>query len=170
MGKIRIQSCINKHMVLVSLMSWIFAICYIWYASIYLLCNSCISQTYLLHYIIIVYTMYLNIHIHAFPLVCCSWGLRYMLLFLFIIIWLLHGVYVIVWTWWRHQMETFSALQTHCARNSRVIDKNSSILRCRYNAVIFYRNLTKYTTYLARWGMGCNLWFDTLIYIVLQST
>ena len=45
-------------------------------------------------------------------------------------------------------------------------------MRYRYNAVNFYQILTKNTPIyrpLGR-GMGCNLWFDTLIYILLKST
>ena len=45
-------------------------------------------------------------------------------------------------------------------------------VRCRYNEVNFRPNSHKMHT-IARplgWVMGYNLWFDTLIYIVLQST
>ena len=51
-------------------------------------------------------------------------------------------------------------------------DKNkTSTVRCRYNAVNFLPNPPNLHL-IARslgWDMGCNLWFDTLFYILLQS-
>ena len=50
---------------------------------------------------------------------------------------LLHCVYIMKWSWWRHQMETFSALLTICVGNSPVTGEFPAQRPVRWSFAVF---------------------------------